>query len=80
MPLRLWVRIGLVLGQPLAISLSRPIGETRQPMDAGHLQMQEALLRSARATGRTATFELPTRPSDPSRSIDVCVGTRGTVS
>jgi hypothetical protein len=35
--------------------------------------MQEYLLSLARATGRTAIFELPTRPSDPSRSIDVCV-------
>lgn len=71
--LEMWIQIGVVLGQPLAVSLSRPVGETRQPVDAGHLQMQEALLRSARTSGRTATFELPTRPSDPSRSIDVCV-------
>jgi hypothetical protein len=35
--------------------------------------MQEYLLGLARRTGRTATFELPTRPADPSRSIDVCV-------
>ena len=35
--------------------------------------MQEYLLGLARQTGRTATFELPTRPADPSRSIDVCV-------
>ncbi len=74
-PLEVWVRIGLVLGQPLAISLSRPVGAVR-PADAGHLQIQEALLRSARATGRTATFELPTRPLDPSHSIDVCVKDR----
>ena len=72
-PLGLWVRCGVVLGQPLAVSLSKPVGAMRQPIDAGHLQMQEALLRAARATGRTATFELPTRPADPSRSIDVCV-------
>ncbi len=72
-PLALWVRIGVILGQPLAISLSRPVGAMRQPLDAGHLQMQEALLRSARATGRMASFELATRPSDPSRSVDVCV-------
>jgi transcriptional regulator with XRE-family HTH domain len=71
--LEMWIRLGLALKQPLAVSLSRPIGETRQPADAGHLQIQEALMRRARATGRTAFFELPTRPSDPSRSIDVCV-------
>ncbi len=72
-PLGLWIRIGQALGQPFAISMSRPLGESRQPIDAGHLAMQEHLLRLARATGRTASFELPTRPLDPSRSIDVCV-------
>jgi transcriptional regulator with XRE-family HTH domain len=71
--LDMWIRIGLVVKQPLAVSFSRPVGEARHPADAGHLQIQEALLRRARETGRTAFFELATRPSDPSRSIDVCV-------
>jgi hypothetical protein len=35
--------------------------------------MQERLLELARATGRTGSFELPTRPADPRHSIDVCV-------
>jgi transcriptional regulator with XRE-family HTH domain len=72
-PLEVWVAIGAALGRPLAISLTRPLGEQRQPHDAGHLAMQERLLALARATGRTATFELPTQPADPSHSIDVCV-------
>ena len=72
-PLGLWVALGLAIDRPLAISLSRPLGEVREPADSGHLAMQERLLALARATGRTATFELPTRPSDPSRSIDVSV-------
>ncbi|OGO55906.1 MAG: hypothetical protein A2Z32_10990 [Chloroflexi bacterium RBG_16_69_14] len=72
-PLALWIAIGVALGQPLAISFTRPVGEAREPVDAGHLAMQEHLLGLARQTGRTATFELPTRPLDPSRSIDVCV-------
>jgi transcriptional regulator with XRE-family HTH domain len=72
-PLHLWIRIGLVLGQPLAVTFSRMLGETRLPADAGHLLIQESLLRLARATGRAATFELPTRPTDPARSVDVCV-------
>jgi transcriptional regulator with XRE-family HTH domain len=72
-PLSLWIAIGLALDQPLAIAFSRPLGEPREPRDAGHLVMQERLLALARATGRSATFELATRPSDPSRSIDVCV-------
>jgi transcriptional regulator with XRE-family HTH domain len=72
-PLSLWVAIGVALDQPLAIAFSRPLGEPREPTDVGHLAMQERLLMLARATGRTAAFELPTRPADPSRSIDVCV-------
>jgi Helix-turn-helix. len=72
-PLELWVALGVALGRPLAISLTRPLGETRDPADAGHLAMQERLIQLARATGRIAFFELPTRPADPRRSVDVCV-------
>jgi hypothetical protein len=72
-PLRLWVSLGVALGRPLAIALTRPLGEMREPADAGHLAMQERLLELARAAGRTVSFELPTRPMSPSRSIDVCV-------
>jgi transcriptional regulator with XRE-family HTH domain len=73
LPLETWIALGVALGQPLAVAFSRPLGETREPADAGHLAMQERLLTLARATRRTAIFELPTRPADPSRSIDVCV-------
>ena len=72
-PLETWIALGVALDAPLAISFSRPLGELRGPSDAGHLAMQERLLTLAHETGRTATFELPTRPADPSRSIDVCV-------
>ena len=72
-PLHLWVALGVALGRPLAISFTRPLGEPREPTDAGHLAMQERLLELARATGRTGTFELPTRPADPRYSIDVGV-------
>ena len=72
-PLGLWVALGLALDQPVAVSFSRPLGETRHPADAGHLAMQEHLLGLARRAGRTVFFELPTRPAEPSRSIDVCV-------
>ena len=73
-PLDLWVRLGVALERPLAISFTKPLGEAHQPADAGHLAMQERLLELARATGRTASFELPTRPADPRYSIDVCTG------
>jgi len=72
-PLHTWVALGSALNQPLAISFSRPLNVLRQPLDAGHLAIQERLLEVARATGRSATFELPTRSADPRHSIDVGV-------
>ena len=41
-PLSLWVAIAAALDQPLAVSFTRPLGETRKPVDAGHLAMQES--------------------------------------
>lgn len=71
-PLETWVALGIALGRPLAVSLSRPLGTPwDEPRDTGHLEIQEHLLTLARATGRHGTFELPTRPTDPSRSTDV---------
>lgn len=70
-PLQTWVAIGIALERPLTVSFSRPLAEPRGPADAGHLEIQEHVLRLARATGRHGTFELPTRPGDPSRSTDV---------
>lgn len=69
-PLGAWVRLGMALGRPLAVSLSRDT-ELAGPSDGGHLAAQELLLRLARATGRIGSFELPTRPGHPSRSVDV---------
>ena len=68
-PLRVCVSLGVAVGRPLAIGLSRDTFD--RLTDAGHLAVQELVLRLARASGRHATFELPTRPADPSRSIDV---------
>ncbi len=70
-PLQTWVALGIALGRPLAVSFSRPLGEQRGAVDAGHLEIQEHILRLAHATGRHGTFELPTRPADPARSTDV---------
>jgi transcriptional regulator with XRE-family HTH domain len=70
-PLETWIALGVALDRPIAISFSRPLTPASAPLDAGHLEIQEHILRLARATGRAGTFELPTRPSDPSRSTDV---------
>jgi hypothetical protein len=69
--LQTWIAIGIALDRPLAVSFTRPLGELREPFDAGHLEIQEHILRLARATGRHGAFELPTRPTDPARSTDV---------
>lgn len=70
-PLRTWVAMGIALDRPLAVSFSRALDAPRGLADAGHLEIQEHVLGLARATGRRGTFELPTRPADPSRSTDV---------
>lgn len=65
-------RIGLAFGVALVVHYSRDPRE--DVADAGHLAMQELVLRLGRAAGYTAQFELPTRPSEPWRSIDVAFG------
>jgi transcriptional regulator with XRE-family HTH domain len=67
--LELWIALGVALDRPLAVTLSRDI--TIEPADAGHLAIQELVMRLALVNDRAATFELPTRPADPARSIDV---------
>ena len=39
--------------------------------DVGHLAIQELVLRLGRAAGYAGSFELPTRPAEPWRSVDV---------
>jgi transcriptional regulator with XRE-family HTH domain len=71
-PLETWVALGVALGRPVAVSLSRPLGQAHHEVaDAGHLEIQEHVLRLARANGIRAAFELPPRPLAPSRSTDV---------
>ena len=69
-----WTAIGIALGRPIAIGFSRDV--VQEPRDAGHLAGQELLLRLGAAHGRTGSFELATRPHDPSLSIDVCLRDR----
>lgn len=71
--LELWVALGVALGRPLAVSFSRSLDPAAAVSDAGHLQIQEALLAMAARTGRRAAAELPTRPLDPRHSTDVAL-------
>jgi transcriptional regulator with XRE-family HTH domain len=64
-----WQRVCLAVGVPLLVSLRRdPLEDTA---DAGHLAMQELMLRLGRQAGYARSFELPTRSSEPWRSTDV---------
>jgi hypothetical protein len=67
--LELWVAIGVAIGRPLAVTLSREI--EIEPAGTGHLAIQELVMRLAQRSGAASTFELPTRPATPARSIDV---------
>jgi transcriptional regulator with XRE-family HTH domain len=73
LPLRSWLALGLALGTPFAASFSRPRPGEAAVADAGHLELQEMMLRKAAELGWSARFEVATRPSDPTRSIDVLV-------
>lgn len=64
-----WQRVAIVLDLPLRFELGRDALE--EPRDAGHLAIQELVLRLGMQTGRRRTFELATKPADPSRSTDV---------
>ena len=66
-----WQRIALALGISLRVELQRdPLAEVA---DAGHLAMQELVLRLGRAAGARGLVELPTKPAEPWRSIDVAL-------
>ena len=65
----LWFALGAALDRYLRFEFVRdPLTEIA---DAGHADMQEALLRLTKPCGWQGGFELPTRAADPSRSIDV---------
>ena len=67
--LETWQRLGVALDRPLLVLLTRDL--LIEPADAGHLRMQELVLRLGRIAGYRGTFELATRAADPARSADV---------
>jgi len=63
-------RIAAALGRPLIVSFGgRDPDEL--PRDAGHLAIQELVLRVGRAAGYGGSFELATKPSESWRSADI---------
>jgi hypothetical protein len=60
----LWQRLFLALGRRLDIAAARDPLEP-ETADAGHLAIQELVLRLGRRAGYARSFEVPTRPSDP---------------
>lgn len=64
-----WQRIAIALELPFDVQFGRDARE--ETRDAGHLALQELVLRLGRAAGYGRRFELPTKPADPSRSTDV---------
>jgi transcriptional regulator with XRE-family HTH domain len=70
-PIATWLALSLELGLTARFDLQRDWRE--EPADAGHLAIQDLILRLGRTSGYDRSFELPTRASDPARSIDVCL-------
>ncbi len=62
-------RIGVALDRPLLVSFGRDLIEG--PADAGHLAIQELVLRLAKDAGFAASVELMTGPVDSWRAADV---------
>jgi transcriptional regulator with XRE-family HTH domain len=65
----LWQTAFTAMDRELRFEPSRDASE--EVADAGHLMIQDLVLRLGREAGFVATFELPSRPADPSRSTDV---------
>src|SRR5690242_20210858 len=66
-----WQRIATALDVTLKVQLQRD--HLQEPQDAGHLAMQELILRLGRRHGSTGQVELAAKPHDPSRSVDVAL-------
>ena len=64
-----WQAVATAVGRTTRLTLTAD--SQTEPADAGHLAIQELVLRLGRAAGFARTFELPTRPADPARSADV---------
>jgi transcriptional regulator with XRE-family HTH domain len=68
-PAETWFGISVALDLPLRLEFGRDA--LQEPTDAGHLRLQELMLRLARNLGIARFFELSTRPTHPALSVDV---------
>ena len=68
-PLDVWFAIAQALGRFLKFEFARD--PQAEPVDAGHLAMQELVIGVAQAAGWEAQFEAPSRAWESNRSIDV---------
>lgn len=64
-----WQALANAVGRTAHLRLTHD--PAAEPADAGHLAIQELVLRLGRQAGFGRTFELPTKPADPGRSADV---------
>jgi transcriptional regulator with XRE-family HTH domain len=62
-------RLSIAFGVPLNVGFARD--PKLDVADAGHLAMQELVLRLGRRCGYAGGFELATKPNEPWRSVDV---------
>ena len=70
-PLEVWYALSEALAIPLKVEFQRDA--ISDVADGGHLKLHELALRLGRQTQRSRGFELPTKPTDPTYSIDVCL-------
>jgi transcriptional regulator with XRE-family HTH domain len=63
-----WFALGEALGRPYRAEFLRDT--FAEPPGAGHLDIQELVLRVGKGAGYEGRFELATRPTDPARSSD----------
>ena len=70
-----WQRIGIAIDRPLIVRFQHDV--TGETVDAGHLALQELVLRLARPIGYRPGVELATRAAEPWRSVDVLLADDG---
>lgn len=68
-PPEIWFALAEALGVPFRAEFGND--RMRAVEDAGHLDIQELMLRLAKAAGSPRTFELPTKPQSPGLSVDI---------